>query len=154
MAKRPDVQYINSYVSGTMAYKMETAPAHKKARLPKLKKPKTELIRIHPAALLGIAVAAVLLVMLVVGVFQLVHENKEAAHLQAYVQELQQENAQLQQKYSEGYDEEEIREIALAMGMIPKEDARQVEVQVMVAQKPNESSAWSDFCAFLAGLFA
>ena len=60
-------------------------------------------------------------------------------------------------EYREGYDLEEIREIALAMGMVPMEQLETVQISVPVVEaeeQAQEPSGWEAFCTFLAGLFA
>jgi hypothetical protein len=63
----------------------------------------------------------------------------------------------LQNKYDSSYDLEEIREIALAMGMVPMEQLETVQISVPVVEaeeQAQEPSGWEAFCTFLAGLFA
>ena len=66
MANRPEVQYINEYVSGTMAYQPARKPSRRmhNVQLPKPRKKKQNVILIDPVAVVGIAVAVVLMVML------------------------------------------------------------------------------------------
>ncbi len=155
MAKQPQVQYINQYISGTMAYQPEVSPRHeKKARLPKPRRERKLLIEVRPAALLGIALAVVLLVMLVSGAVQMFAAQREAEQLQAYVQTLQQTNAELANTYASGYDLEEIQDLALAMGMIPAEQAEQTQVSVTLPKETAEPTTWESFVAFFKGLFA
>lgn len=155
MARQPDIQYINAYVSGNIAYQMDVQPARKKrVRLPKPKAKKQMVLHVDPVAVGGILVAAVMLVLLVVGFVRLQDARAEAAVLESYVQDLQAENQQLAQSYKEGYDLEEIRQIALAMGMIPASEAQTIAIPVSVPQEIPEPTAWENFCAFLTGLFA
>ena len=66
MARYPDVQYINAYVSGSMAF--QYAPVtKKKVTLPKQKKKNKIVIPVDPAALVGIVLAFVCMIMLVFG---------------------------------------------------------------------------------------
>ena len=155
MARQPDIQYINAYVSGNIAYQMDVQPARKKrVRLPKPKAKKQMVLHVDPVAVGGILVAAVMLVLLVVGFVRLQDARAEAVVLESYVQDLQAENQQLAQSYKEGYDLEEIRQIALAMGMIPASEAQTITISVSVPQEIREPTAWEYFCAFLTGLFA
>lgn len=155
MARQPDIQYINAYVSGNIAYQMDVQPARKKrVRLPKPKAKKQMVLHVDPVAVGGILVAAVMLVLLVVGFVRLQDARAEAVVLESYVQDLQAENQQLAQSYKEGYDLEEIRQIALAMGMIPASEAQTITIPVSVPQAIPEPTAWENFCAFLTGLFA
>ncbi len=155
MARQMEVRYINYYVSGTAAYQPERKTRRKPtARLPKAQKQQKLYITVDPIALCGILVAAVLLISLLVGAVQLNHAQQEAQQLQEYVHSLQEENAQLQNTYSSSYDKEEIRELALAMGMVPAEQVTHMEMQVTPPQIQEEPTAWESFWAFVVGMFA
>ena len=55
MARQPDIQYINAYVSGNIAYQMDVQPARKKrVRLPKPKAKKQMVLHVDPVAVLAI----------------------------------------------------------------------------------------------------
>ena len=156
MTRQPEIQYINAYVSGSIAYQLESEPVRKKkrARLPRQKHKKQTVIAFDPYAVGGILVAAVMLVLLVVGFVRLQDARAEAAALEGYVQDLRSENQELAASYAAGYDLEEVKEIALAMGMIPASEAKTITIDVVVPQEVPEPTAWENFCAFLTGLFA
>ena len=155
MAYQPEIRYINQYVSGTMAYQPERKPSRKyTATLPKPRKKKQELILVDPVAVVCIFVAAVLMVMLLVGAVQLYQTQQETAQLRHYVAMLQEQNTQLQDTYTSGFDPEEIRDIAQTMGMIPKEAATHLQVQVTVPEAPVEPTAWESFWQFFMEMFA
>lgn len=156
MARQPEIQYINAYVSGSMAYQMEVQPVRKKkkARLPKARREKKFVVALDPVAICGIAVAAVMLVLLVVGFVRLQSAREDVYALQSYVNTLEQQNQQLQNTYASGYDLEEIEKIAFAMGMVPSSQVPHISVEIMVPQEVPEPTAWESFCAFLTGLFA
>jgi hypothetical protein len=67
---------------------------------------------------------------------------------------LQEQNTQLQDTYDSGYDIEQVRQIALAMGMVSAEDVPHISVAVNVPQEEAQPTAWENFCTFLTGLFA
>lgn len=156
MARQPEIQYINAYVAGSAAYKIESAPVrkHKKVQLPKQKRAKKTVIAFDPVAIGGILVASVLLVLMFVGMFQLQGIRQDQMALQQYVGALQQENEQLSERYASGYDLEEIERIALAMGMVPSSQVPHINLDVSVPQVVEEPTAWETFCMFLTGLFA
>lgn len=157
MERQPQIQYINAYVSGNIAYQMETMPKRRQVSLPKQKKHtrKRIVLRIDPVAMGGIAIAMVLLVLLSVGFVRLQTARAEAAALESYVLSLQEKNDRLYAQYSAGYDLEEIEKIALAMGMVPSSQVSHISVGVSVPQQQEaEPTAWENFCAFLTGLFA
>ena len=158
MTRQHDIRYINSYVSGNVAYQMETRPEKPKkaARLPKPRKQQVTVIRVEPIALLGVVTAMVLVVMMAVGYFQLLQAQKDAVAMQNYVQMLQQQNQELKDTYKAGYDLEEIEKTALAMGMVPKDQVTHIQVPlaVMPTQQQDTYTVWEQFWIFLTGLFA
>lgn len=156
MARVNKVQYVNFYTAGSAAYKYEPAPLPKKkqATLPKMRRKKRIVIHVDPLAAIGACVAVVLLVMMLSSLVQFTAVQKQEAEMAAYVQQLQTENTALQAQYRGSYDLEEIREIALGMGMVPAEQAERVQVQVSTPVVEEEPTAWENFCTFLTGLFA
>jgi len=155
MARINPVQYVSFYTAGSAAYQLDPAPVHKKkAQLPKLRRRKRIVVRLDPVAALGVVVCMVMLVMMISGLVQLGEIRAREAKMEAYVQTLQEKNAQLEQTYREGYDLEEIREIALAMGMVPGSQAEHIQVSVNEPITVQEPTPWENFCMFLTGLFA
>ena len=106
------------------------------------------------AALSGIVAALVLSVLLIVGLVQMNQAQQEAQMYEQYVVSLQQENTQLQNTYTSGYDLEEVQSIAQAMGMVPAEQVTHLQIQGKEPEVVQELSAWENFWAFLVGMFA
>lgn len=156
MARKAEVRYVNFYTAGSAAYKYDPPlpQQHKEVKQARPRRQKKILIYVDPVATVGICLAVVMLIMMIVGLFQLGAAQKQANQMQAYVAQLEQRNAQLDAQYRAGYDLEEIRQIATAMGMIPMEQAQQVQISAAVPKMEEEPSAWESFCTFLAGLFA
>lgn len=156
MGRNPEIRYINTYVSGSAAYQLEPGlPQQKKqVKLPRPRREEKKVIRLDPVAIMGIIVAVVLLVLLVAGFARLEAAQAEARTLNAYVSALQEQNRKLQDTYASGYDLEEIREIALAMGMVPADELRHIQTELVIPPQPEEPDAWEALCTFLTGLFA
>lgn len=154
MVRQPEIRYINAPVCGSAALQIATSPARKKVRLPKQHRAKKTVIAIDPLAVVSICVSAVLLVLLVVGFVRLQDARTEAATLFSYAETLQQENEQLKDTYTSGYDLEEIERIALAMGKVPASQVTTIAVSVQMPEVPQEPTAWETLCTFLTGLFA
>lgn len=157
MASKPDVRYINRYVSGSAAPKLvpQNTP-QKKAKLPK---PRTRakqelLVRIDPFAIVGVVVAVVLLVLMFVGMSRLSAQRAELAVNTQYLEKLQAENAELKELYESGYDLEEIERIALALGMVPKDTLVHEKIEVTDPIPVEEPTRWENFWNFVKGLFA
>lgn len=155
MAMQPEVRYINAYVSGTAAPQPEKRPQKKPpVQLPKVKKQQKWLIPVDMVALGGILAAVVLSVLLIIGLVQMSRAQQEAEMFRDYALSLQEENAELRDTYASSYDLEEVRDIALAMGMVPVEEVPHLQMQVVPPQATQEPTVWESFWAFLVGLFA
>jgi outer membrane murein-binding lipoprotein Lpp len=108
-----------------------------------------------PVALMSLVVTVVMLVLLVAGVTALWQAKTEAAVLQSRVTQLQQDNAQLRKEYEAGFDLSQIREDALAMGLVPQSQVETITITVELPQEEAaELSLWEQVWTFLTGLFA
>lgn len=155
MAMQPEVRYINAYVSGTTALQPEKKPQKRpSAVLPKARRQQKWLIRVDAVAVGGILAAFVLCVMLLVGWVQMNQAKEEAKMYRDYAVSLKAENLELKNTYSAGYDPDEIRSIATAMGMVPAEQATHIQMQVQAPVMKREPTAWESFWTFMVGLFA
>lgn len=155
MAMQPEVRYINAYVSGTAACQPEKKPQKKQSvRLPKAKKQQKLVIPVDMVAVGGILAAVILSIALLIGLTQMHQAQQEARALKDYAISLQEENQQLQDTYTSGYNLEEIRDIALKMGMVPVEDVPHMQIQLTAPQQVQQPTAWESFWAFMVGLFA
>ncbi|MBE6958640.1 MAG: hypothetical protein E7447_05775 [Ruminococcaceae bacterium] len=155
MAMETKVQYINAYVSGTCAPQPEKKTHYTtSAQLPQVKKQQKWLISFDLAAIGGILAAVVLSVLLIVSLVQMNQAREEARMYEEYVISLQEQNAQLQDTYTSGYDLEEVQSIAQAMGMVPADQVTHIQMQVNEPEIVEELTAWESFWAFLVGMFA
>lgn len=154
MAQRIDVQYIQFYTHGNAAPRIAPAAPIETMKLPKAKKRKVQRVYVDPVATLGIIVAVCMLIMMAAGVSRLQKEQQETDALERYVELLQQENEKLEAKYMSQRDLQEVEKTALALGMIPKEQAQQISIQVELPEPPEQVSLWNRIGTFLSGLFA
>lgn len=163
MALQPDIQYVPFYyVDGSTARKAERrqAPAPQKAAAPtaapKRRRSKRKTVAVDPVALCGLLVVAVMICAMVAGYAEYTASLERNAQMSAYIDTLQEENAQLQQQYEAGYDLDQIQSVADALGMIPAEDAQQISMDVQLPQQEEQVQLgfWESFTTFLAGLFA
>ncbi len=156
MAMQPDIQYISYYMDGTAAKKMEQQVMRKvQAPKPKSRKVRRRVVKVDPVALASILLAVVMFACLTVGFSYYQGCLDKNAQMGQYIEALQQENVQLQKTYDEGYDLEEIRQIAQAIGMVPRDCVEniRIDVQVPITQE-QEMSFWEAATTFLASLFA
>ena len=132
---------------------MENAPV--KAAQPK--KIKCKKIYVDPVAILSITVAMCMLIMMCVGFAQLHQARQQVKVMETYVDYLQAEHADLTAQYKSGYDLEDIRRDALALNMIPAEQAAHVTIAIPaepVQEAENERTLWEWIGTFFTGLFA
>ncbi len=157
MNQKPKIQYVGQfYVHGSEArqLQMQEEKRQAKTRLPLLRMQAIEKIYVDPVALVGIAVAVVMLVTMVLGAVQLKRDWDQYERVSAYVSELKRENARMSHAYHSSYDLEDIKSKALAMGMVPKSQLQTMTVNVTVPQQEAEPTRVEEIKLFLEGLFA
>ena len=159
MAKKHDILYVNFYTSGSAAHKIELTPPQPyrtaSAAEPKARPRKRKVVYVDPLALASILVSAVMLVLMFVGMATLNEAHTQQARMEAYVERLQGQNAELQAEFEEKYDPEAIEKAALALGMVPVE---QVEHRTIIVEPVQvveaEPTFWEQLHTFFDGLFA
>ena len=155
MARQPDVQYIQLKADDNAISKVDKRIFCKDAAPVSTRRNACKAIAVDPVAICGIVFAAVMLFAMAFGLLQYKQCLQESQQMSQYVSRLRLENAQLQQTYHDGYDIEEIREIALDAGMIPAEKVEQVVLDVPAPQQEQlQMSFWESVTNFLAGFFA
>ena len=158
MALQPDIQYVPfCYVDGSAARKVERKSV-KKATVtpaPKRRRAKRKVIAVDLVAIGGIVIAVVMLVMMLAGFAKYTVIREQNRLMQDHLTALQLENTKLQQDYESNIDLDYIQDMADAMGMVPAQDAQQVQISVQLPQEEvTEMTLWQSIATFLAGLFA
>ena len=157
MNQKPKIQYIGQfYVHGSEArqLQMQEQKQQAKTKLPLVRIQKIEKVYVDPVALVGIAVAVVMLVTMVLGAVQIKRDWNHYEQVSAYVSELKKENARKNHAYHLSYDLEDIKSKALAMGMVPKSELQTMAVTVTVPAPEVELTRGEEIKLFLEGLFA
>ena len=157
MARKPEIQYVRYYTDGSAARQLEVySPRKNKTAVPRPRKQKGYVIYLDPLAVIGIALAAVMLVAMLVSSIRLAVARQQLSDAQARVTTLTQSNEQLCRTYEEGYDLEEVEKSALALGMIPSEQATHtaIEVELPTVETEMPTGVWQQIGTFLTGLFA
>ena len=157
MAQKPEIQYVGQfYVHGSEARELARKNEKKKAKtqLPLHRFERVRKVHVDPLAIGSILMAAVLLVTMVMGALSLQTAWQELETAQQYVFELQKTNRVLTTQYRSRFDLEQVRSAALAMGMIPVEEATVMKIHVTVPQPEPERTWLDDFVWFVEGLFA
>lgn len=154
MARRPDVEYIRYYTDGSAARQPEPKVQPKKRPLPKVKQQPKQTLYIQPMAVIGLLLSAVMLVMMIVGAVELHNAQQQKQAMEEYVAKLTRENSIERAEYEEGLDLETIEKSALAIGMIPQAEAKQITISVSMPEPEEEPGIWEKTVLFLEGLFA
>lgn len=157
MVQKPDIQYVTQFYSyGSEAKVMELKPAkkQKKSVLPKAKPEQKIRIMVDPVALGGILIAVMMVVLMAVSVCSYLEVCNEYEIMTNHVIELQNTNVLRQQEYASMYDLADIEANALALGMVPIEDAEVVTIAPVIPEPEIEPSWWENISWFLKGLFA
>lgn len=158
MASRPEIQYIQFYVDGSAARKLDPIEPEKTSTGQTISRPKTQKRRkiyIDPVAILGIVVSAMMLVSMLCGVVRLKQAQDQTDAMELRVAQLRLDNRQLQAQHNEEIDLRDIERKALALGMVP---AEMITVNTIALEKPEQTqepvSLWQQVATFLTSLFA
>ena len=157
MERKPDIQYVHQfYIYGSEAPAIELEQSQKKKRfsLPRVVPDRKLRLRIDPMAVCGIAVAVVMVILMAVGVSQYMAVCDRYEAMSNYVIDLRNENVSLQRQYRAGYELDDIYDKAIAIGMIPREDAEVITIADYVPIEQDKPSLWDDIIWFCKGLFA
>ena len=156
MAQKHDILYVSYYTDGSAAKKIAPAfPVTQPGKKPTANRRKKAVLYIDPVAVCGLIVAAVLLVMMAVGLTHLQNAQAEAQRMENYLGELKSENVSIQEKFDREVDLETVEKTALAMGMVPKDQVTTVQIQVdeIHLEEPAEETVWEKMYAVLTNLF-
>ena len=137
MVQKPDIQYITQfYTYGSEAKVLELKPVKKKKKftLPKAHPEQKIRIMVDPVAWAGILVALVMVVLMAVSVSSYLDVCAEYEVMTNHVIDLQNINVKKQQEYTKLYDLDDVEEKALALGMIPMEEAEVINSEPLVGQ--------------------
>ena len=156
MARKHDILYVNFYTDGSAARKLAPAfPAAQPRKGGSAKRKKKTVIFLDPVAVCSLIVAAVLLISMAVGLTQLQNAQAEAAAMESYLEQLTAENERLAQEFDAQVDLETVEKTALAMGMVPKDQVKSVNIQVQeIRIEEPQKTFWDQMYAILTNLFA
>lgn len=157
MVQKPDIQYVTQFYSyGSEAKVLELKPAkkNKKTALPKALPDQKIRIAVDPVAWAGIVIALALVILMAVSVQSYLNVCAEYQAMNERVINLQNTNVERQIDYEQMYDLDDIREKALALGMIPMEEAEVIIIAPVIPEPEPETPWWDEIAWFLKGLFA
>lgn len=157
MVQKPKIQYVGQfYVHGSEARALELEEERKKAkaRRPLARLQQVELIYVDPVAVVSIVVSFVMLAAMVTGVLALKNDWAEYEQMATYVSFLNKQNAKLEKEYREGYDLEDIRSKALALGMVSPDELETRAVTVTMPVKEPEPNRVDQIRQYFEDMFA
>ena len=158
MARKTEIEYIRYYTVDSAARQIAPVLPLQEPKTPVRKKVKCRRFYVDPVAIFGIAVAMCMLCAMAIGLVQLKQMEHRTQVLEQYVDQLHQENVQLSTEFDDNCNIAEIEQTALALGMVPAEDAPQMPLTVILPQTPDKEvepvSLWEQLTTFLSGLFA
>ena len=157
MAAKPEIQYVGQfYVYGSEARKLEPKRQERKKNtiLERPKAEQTRVISVDPVALIGLVVAAAMLICLAVCAMQIGETWQEYEAVNDYMAQLMMENSSLKHQYVNSYDLAEVEAAAIALGMIPATEAQTIILPVNIPVAESEPTFWEDLVWFAQGLFA
>lgn len=156
MNRKPDIQYIGQfYVYGSEAAAVETEPKKKrKSGLPAARPTEMITVRVDLVAVCGLVVAVAMLMVLAFAVRQYQDACRANETMTDYVIALQNENVALEQEYLSQIDLTEVRDQAVALGMIPRDQAQVIVIHPEVPQREPGMSFWEELVWYFKGWFA
>ena len=157
MVQKPKIQYIGQfYVHGSEARALALEEERKKAkaRRPLARLQQVELIYVAPVAVVSIVVSVIMLATMLTGALALKDDWAAYEQMAAYVSFLNRENAELEKEYREGYDLEDIRSKALALGMVPADQLENRTVTVTMPVKEPQISRIEQIKTYFEDMFA
>ena len=157
MVQKPDIQYVTQFYSfGSEAKVLELKPVKKKQKsvLPVAKPEQKIRIGVDPVAMTGILIAVVMVLVMALSVHGYLETCDEYRTMTRRVITLQNINVEKQQAYKEMYDLDDIREKALALGMVPMEEAEVITISPVIPEEEPEPTWWQNISWFMKGLFA
>lgn len=157
MVQKPDIQYVTqfySYGSEAKALELKPVPKKQKPKLPVAKPEQKIRIAVDPVALASILIAVAMVIVMAVSVHSYLEACNEYRTMTKRVITLQNMHVQKQQDYEEMYNLDDIREKALALGMIPLEEAQVITITPVIPEPEPEHSWWENISWFMKGLFA
>ena len=161
MARKADILYVHHYyTAGSAARKVAVKAEHKKKPLPlfeplMMAEPDQKVVvKIDPLSMAATLVAVVLVVMMVVSLFQYSAAYQRNVALQEYVYTLEGDQARLDQTYRSGFDLAQVEAQALALGMIPADQAQTITISGEIPAPQQAQTLWQRVGMFLGELFA
>lgn len=154
MTNKPKIQYVGQfYVYGSEAQAIQRQQRKKaRTRLPQAKMERIEKIYVDPVAIVAIGLAAVALVVMVLGALRIRTDWEQYRQMKERLAALNQQHQALVCEYREVLDLDEVRSRAESMGLVPKDSVKTRTIQVTPPEPKVERTWLDDLRWFLDGL--
>lgn len=154
MARREDIQYVRYYAYGSAAPRIHSEPDKLAGRqADPIPEEQRKTILFDPVAIIGTAIAAVMILCVIIGFCQLNGSNNEIQAMENYISDLNSDNYALNREYSSGYDLEQIRTAAEGMGLVPVEQVEHITIHIpepeVEVELPWWEQIWNDFLSMI-----
>lgn len=156
MTQRMQAQYVQFYIDGSTAKKIQpvTPKKEKPVQKTKIQMQARTKIYVDPVAIFSVVVALCMILTIAVGMIRLNVTNRQVEQMENYVVYMHRQYKTIKNQYEDSYKIEDIEKTALALGMVP---ADQIESQTLMLDAPTaveEPTLWESVGTFLTGLFA
>lgn len=154
MADRNNIQYVRYYAPGSEAIKLDPKPERRAKPLPKPVPEEERIpIRFNPVEVFGCTVAVIMVVCVIVGFCQLYGLNTQLAQARTDLSTQKNINYELEKNYHNGYDLEEIRAAAEAMGLVPMERVQHITISIPEPEEVEELPWWQEWWLEFQAMF-
>lgn len=154
MAEKERIEYVRYYAPGTEALKVDPKLRRQERAM---KKPQTRreptVIHFDPTAVFGCTVAVAMALCVLFGFFRLYRINNEVALAQNDLTVQKSLHYELETNYANGYDLDEVRAAAEAMGLVPMEQVQHITVHIPEPEPVVELPWWQEWWASFKGMF-
>lgn len=151
---RQQVQYVRYYAIGSAARKVELPAKTEVQPKPKVKKARLPILRLDGLSVVGIVVAAVMLVCMLIGLVRVNQANTELQQMQSYIAQLNAQNELLRDQYEHGYNLNEVRVAAESMGLVPRAQVEHITITLPEPVVEEEPTWWESFVENIRFMFA
>ena len=158
MARQPDIQYVQVYNYGNTAQKLAPRPQvqKEKYRLPEHQPRKQQVPQavLDPLSICAIAVAGLMLIAMLIGMFQVSGLTGRRQELEQYIGVLQEQRADLQKTYEESYDLHLVEQRARQMGLVPGDEVEHIQLGTFNTEPVQKPGIADRMVALFDELFA
>ncbi len=157
MNYKGEIQYVRYYTAGSAAQKLVSRQdKHPQAKFVRTaaKPVRKVTLRIDPFALVGTAIAVVMVIGVLVGFFRVNRTNRTVAAMESHIAAVQAENSALKTQFEQGYDINEIKTAAHSMGLVPVEQVKHIRITVTEPEPEQKPGFWEELWEDIRELFA